>query len=145
MYKKCKNLNKLNNCVHDFQIIKLMGTDLLRQGQLWKDEMRHLREIIASMESLGYTNLQAFKLHWDHQLYKVLEYQYISGLVDLNQKLPDIYVDLVFRQQQLQFKPSLEEIRSKYYSQLRRFVERPLGFRGLSDQSNKLFKLMVDR
>lgn len=126
-------------------IIKLMGTDLLKNGQTWKDEMRHLREIIATLESQGYTNLQAFKLHWDHQLYKVLEYQYVSGLLDLNHKLPDIHIHLVFRQQKLQFKPPMEEIRSKYFSQLRRFVERPLGFRGLSDQSNNLFKTMVDR
>lgn len=49
------------------------------------------------------------------------------------------------RQQQLQFRPTMEEIRLKYYSQLRRFLERPLGFRGISDNSNNLFKTMVDR
>lgn len=126
-------------------ILKLMNTDLLRQGQIWKDEMRRLREIIATMERQGYTNLNPFKLHWDHQLYKVLEHQYVSGLCDMNHKLPEIHIDLVFRQQSLQFKPPMEEIRSKYYSQLRRFLERPLEFRGLSDQSSKLFKIMVDR
>lgn len=80
-----------------FKVVKLMNTDLLTQGQVWKDEMRHLRELIATLESQGYMNLDAFKLHWDHQLYKVLEYQYIFGLIDMNNKLPDIHIDIVFR------------------------------------------------
>lgn len=39
----------------------------------------------------------------------------------------------------------MEEIKSKYYAQLRKFLERPLRFRGLSDQSSRIFKVMVDR
>lgn len=126
-------------------IVKLMSTDLQRQAQIWKDEMRHLRDLIAQIESQGYTNLDAFKLHLDHQLYKVLEYQYVSGILNLNNKLPDIYIDIVFRQQQLQFRPPLEEIRAKYFLQLRKFIERPLNFRGLSERSVELFKIMVER
>lgn len=129
----------------NFQIMKLMNVDLLRQGEIWKDEMRHLRDIMASLEAKGFQNLQAFKLHWDHQLYKVLEQQYLEGLTDLNTKLPDIQIEIIFRQQRLQFRPPIEEIKSKYYSQLRKFLERPLRFRGLSDQSSKIFKVMVDR
>lgn len=74
-----------------------MNTDLLRQGDIWKEEMRNLRNIVANLETKGYSNLNAFKIHWDHQLYKILEYQYMSGLLDINQKLPDIYIDIVFR------------------------------------------------
>lgn len=74
-----------------------MNVDLLRQGEIWKDEMRHLRDIMASLEAKGYTNLQAFKLHWDHQLYKVLEQQYLEGLTDLNTRLPDIHIEIIFR------------------------------------------------
>lgn len=74
-----------------------MNTDLFNQTQVWKDEMRHLRELVASLERQGYNNLDAFKLHWDYQLYKVLEYQYIIGLVDMNNKLPDIHIDIMFR------------------------------------------------
>ncbi|XP_040163455.1 cytoplasmic dynein 2 heavy chain 1 [Anopheles arabiensis] len=126
-------------------ILKLMDTDLIRQANVWKEEMRNLREIVTSMERQGYGNLNPFKLHWDHQLYKVLEYQYIVGLLDVHQKLPEIHVDLIFRQQRIQFRPSLEEIRSKYYSQVRRFVEKPVNFKGLSEQGGALFKTMIDR
>ncbi|CAD6999081.1 unnamed protein product [Ceratitis capitata] len=125
-------------------VVKLMNTDLFTQTQVWKDEMRHLRELVATMERQGYTNLDAFKLHWDHQLYKVLEYQYIIGLVDMNNKLPDIHIDIMFRQRQLCYRPPEEEIREKYFTQLRRFIERPSSFRGLSDNSTDLFKSMVE-
>lgn len=74
-----------------------MNVDILRQGEIWKDEMRRLRDIIGALEAKGYTNLQAFKLHWDHQLYKVLEQQYLEGLTDLNTRLPDINVEIIFR------------------------------------------------
>uniref|UniRef100_A0A182QV28 Cytoplasmic dynein 2 heavy chain 1 n=1 Tax=Anopheles farauti TaxID=69004 RepID=A0A182QV28_9DIPT len=126
-------------------VLKLMDTDLIRQAAVWKEEIRALRDVVVSMERQGYGNLNPFKLHWDHQLYKVLEYQYIVGLLDVHQKLPEIHVDLIFRQQRIQFRPTLEEIRSKYYSQVRRFIEKPVNFKGLSDQSGALFKIMIDR
>lgn len=122
-----------------------MTVDLLRQDQVWKDEMRRLRDIMTGLETNGYQNLQGFKLHWDHQLYKVFEFQYLSGLADMSNKLPDIHVELVFRQQELQFRPAFEEIRLTYFQQLRRFLDRPLTFRGLSDNSGSLFKQMIDR
>lgn len=122
-----------------------MNVDLLRQDQVWKDEMRRLRDLMAGLEKNGYQNLQGFKLHWDHQLYKVFEFQYLSGVADMSNKLPDIHVELVFRQQELQFRPPIEEIRLTYFQQLRRFLDRPLAFRGLSDNSGALFKQMIDR
>lgn len=57
----------------------------------------------------------------------------------------NLLINAIFRQQQLQFRPPMEETRLKYYSQLRRFIERPLGFHGLSEKSNALFRIMVDR
>ncbi|EDW77285.2 uncharacterized protein Dwil_GK18215 [Drosophila willistoni] len=124
-------------------IMKLMSTDLFTQNQIWKDELRHLRDLLMTLERQGYTNLDAFKLHWDHQLYKVLEYQYILGLLDMNNKLPDIHIKLVLRNRELCYSPAEEEIRDIYYSQLRRFIDRPSNFHGLSEQSGNLFKTMV--
>ncbi|ALC40164.1 btv [Drosophila busckii] len=124
-------------------VLKLMNTDLLTQNQVWKDELRHLRELVATLERQGYIHLDAFKLHWDHQLYKVLEYQYILGLLDMNNKLPEIHIKLVLRQRQLCYSPPEEEIRDAYFAQLRRFIERPCSFHGLSEQSTSLFQSMV--
>lgn len=122
-----------------------MSTDLLKQSNVWKEELKSLRDSIATLERKGYTNLHLFKLHWDYQLYKALEHQLILFLIDSKEKLPDINIDIVFRQQQLQFRPTLEEIRYQYYSQLRKYVEMPLQFHGFSDNSNKIFQVMVER
>jgi dynein heavy chain 2, cytosolic len=122
-----------------------MNTDLLKQSNVWKNELKILRDSIATLERKGYTNLHLFKLHWDYQLYKALEYQLILFLIDSKEKLPDINVDLVFRNQQLQFRPTLEEIRYEYYSQIRKYVEMPMHFHGFSDNSNQLFRVMVER
>jgi len=51
------------------------------------------------------TRLQGFipehmfpwKTHWDHQLYKALEFQYRMGLEALNENLPEIRVDITYR------------------------------------------------
>lgn len=139
-----KKLQATSFCNDKIQVMRLMHTDLLRQGEVWREEMKNVRNIVTNLETKGYTNLQAFKIHWDHQLYKVLEYQYLIGISDLSHRLPDIHVDIVFRQQEIQYRPSMEEIRSAYYSQLRRFIERPLTFIGLSEQSSNIFKAMVE-
>lgn len=74
-----------------------------------------------------------------------MEYQLILFLIDNKEKLPRIHIDIEFRQQQLQFRPSLEEMRHQYYSQIRRIIEMPLNFHGFSERSNDIFKVMVER
>ena len=144
-------LSKDNNLLSGYHetlkktIIKLMSTDLLKQSVVWKDELRNMRDSIASLERKGYSNLQLFELHWDYQLYKALEHQLILFLIDSKDKLPDINIDIVFRQQQLQLRPTIEDIRFQYYSQLRRYLELTLNFHGFSNNSNKIFKVMVER
>ena len=56
------------------------------------------------------------------------------------------------RQQHLQFRPPLEEIRSKFYREMRRFIAIPLHFRGvgqgegqLSKPQQTIFPRMIDR
>ena len=40
---------------------------------------------------------------------------------------------ITFRQQQLQFRPPFEEIRSKYYREIKKFISIPKNFKGLAD------------
>lgn len=42
-------------------------------------------------------NMRPWRAHWDRQLYKALEYQYELGLEVLNEHLPEIKVDLIYR------------------------------------------------
>ena len=58
--------------------------------------------------------MQPWKAHWDHQLYKALEYQYMMGLEALNENLPEIRIDLTYR---YDLNISLDQvISSKIYS-----------------------------
>lgn len=56
-----------------------------------------------------------WRQHWDCQLYKALEVQYLQGLECLSQSLPDVEVKVVFKQQKLQYEPPLEELRARHY------------------------------
>ena len=42
-------------------------------------------------------NMVPWKTHWDRQLYKALEHQYMMGLEALNENLPEICVELTYR------------------------------------------------
>lgn len=44
-----------------------------------------------------FSNMKSWRAHWDHQLYKALEHQYQIGLEALNEHLPEIKVELVYR------------------------------------------------
>ncbi len=84
--------------------------------------------------------------HWDRQLYKALEHQYQVGLEALNEHLPEIKIELIYRNQTLQFKPPIEDIRMKYFSQLKRFLAIPKNFRGVSESTeNLIFPAIIDR
>ncbi|XP_071452948.1 cytoplasmic dynein 2 heavy chain 1 [Hetaerina americana] len=124
--------------------IMLMSTDLLHHQQKWKEAMSEVRSIMNQVENQGFTNMKSWRIHWDRQFYKVLEYQYQIGLEALNEHLPEMKVDLVFRQQKLQFQPPIEEIRTRYYGQIKRFISIPNTFRGAGGEEH-LFPIMIER
>ena len=128
------------------KVLFLMNTDLLRNQMKWKDILKEIRQIMTHVEQNGFTNLKTWRAHWDRQLYKALEHQYQVGLEALNDHLPEIQVELVYRQQQLQFRPPIEEIRMKYFTQLKRFLSIPNNFKGVGEsQENLIFPVIVER
>ena len=48
------------------------------------------------------------------------------------------------RQQQLQFRPPFEEIKARYYRELRKFISIPQNFKGFGGD-NALFAALIDR
>ncbi len=81
------------------QTVQLMDVDLLRQQQRWKNTLMDVRHMMASLIQEGFnpSNMRSWRLHWDHQLYKALEHQYQMGLESLNQNLPEMKIELIFR------------------------------------------------
>ncbi|KAF1521633.1 Cytoplasmic dynein 2 heavy chain 1, partial [Eudyptes sclateri] len=130
------------------KVISLMNIDLLRQQQRWKDGLQELRTGFASLESQGFKScdMKAWRQHWNHQLYKALEHQYQMGLEALNENLPEINIDLTFKQGRLQFRPPFEEVRARYYREMKRFISIPNQFRGVSEvEEESIFTVMTER
>ncbi|XP_051782842.1 cytoplasmic dynein 2 heavy chain 1 isoform X2 [Erpetoichthys calabaricus] len=141
---------KLRKWHTDFneKVVALMSVDLLRHQQRWKDGLQELRAVLANLEAQGFrpSDMKAWKQHWNHQLYKALEHQYQMGLEALNENLPEINIDLSFKQGRLQFRPPFEEVRAKYFRELKRFISIPNQFRGVSEQGEEtIFSIMIDR
>ncbi|XP_071951365.1 cytoplasmic dynein 2 heavy chain 1-like isoform X2 [Antedon mediterranea] len=144
-----RRLRKIHNTISE-KVVYLMNVDLLRQPSRWKEGLNDIRTIMADLHSKGYKleDMKTWKLHWDRQLYKALEHQYQMGLEALHENLPEIKVEIVYRQQKLQFRPSLEEIRAKYFREIKKFISIPNHFKGLSDPhpgQTLIFPVMIER
>uniref|UniRef100_A0A158Q7Q4 Cytoplasmic dynein 2 heavy chain 1 n=1 Tax=Elaeophora elaphi TaxID=1147741 RepID=A0A158Q7Q4_9BILA len=130
------------------KIKELLNLDLLKEINKWKDVMVEIRSKIAEQErNIGSrSNIIPWLSHWDHQLYKTLQLQYQWGIESLHMQIPLIQVQLIFKDQQLELRPPLEEIRAKYYRELRKFISIPQKFRGVqeTEQANELFAKMID-
>ncbi len=94
--------------------------------------------------------VQVWRQHWDFQLYKALEYQYMQGLECINRTLPDVglhlpaclpgdaaaeaaselpqvEVRMEHKQHKLQYNPPLEDLRVRHYKEyLNTFLGLPL-------------------
>ncbi|XP_077915202.1 cytoplasmic dynein 2 heavy chain 1 isoform X5 [Halichoerus grypus] len=130
------------------KVVVLMNIDLLRQQQRWKDGLQELRTGLASVEAQGFraSDMVAWRQHWNRQLYKALEHQYQVGLEALSEHLPEIRVDLTYKQGRLQFRPPFEEIRAKYYREMKRFIGIPNQFKGVGEAGDEsIFSVMIDR
>lgn len=115
--------------------ISLMNTDLLKQMDLWKQRWRAIRDKMESFKS-RYKNdkdTRSWILHWDHQIYKALEFNYQNVLESLNENSAEIKVELIFSGRRLEFKPPMESIRQNYYSDMKRLVTTPNVFEGFGN------------
>ena len=92
--------------------------------------------------------------HLPLQLFKVLEHQYQLGLEGLHRDLPQIKCDLEFKNRRLQLRPVLEELRTEFYREIKKFISIPTSFKGLGyfeegtagkHKVLKIFRDMPDR
>ncbi|CAL1541204.1 unnamed protein product [Lymnaea stagnalis] len=142
-----RKLRKVHFLVSD-KVQALMSVDLLRQQQRWKDGLMDIRHVMANLVQQGFAseNMAPWKAHWDRQLYKALEHQYMLGLEALNENQPEIKVELTYRQQRLQFKPPFEEIKAKYFREMKKFISIPNHFKGVGDGgADLIFPAIIDR
>lgn len=68
-----------------------------------------------------------------------------NALPSLSRKLPELRVELTFRDGILQWRPPLEDIRAKLYSSIRRSLSIPINFRGVGDVADAHFGDLVQK
>ena len=78
-----------------------------------------------------YPSMKGWRLHWDMQLFKALEHQYQMGLEGLHSDLPPVRCELEFKGRRLQLRPALEDLRTDFYKEIKKFISIPTGFKGL--------------
>ncbi|GLV36076.1 beethoven [Carabus blaptoides fortunei] len=128
------------------KIAELDDMDLIRHLQKWKDTAKQMRDIMHQVTQQSFTNTQTWKLEIDKRLSSVFEQQYRFSLDTAHLHLPEIYSDIIYRDSRLQFNPSEEKLREKYQYQLKRFLDLPKSFRGVSDNTEgSAFAEIVDR
>ncbi|VDK31905.1 unnamed protein product [Taenia asiatica] len=148
------------------KVVMLMEVDLLREPGKWRAGLAWMRCRLAEVATAGdypADHMRPWLAHLDRQLYKALGVQYRLGLEVLNQRMPEMRVELVYQHSQLAFQPPLEEarlhfawslqhnltfaiIKAKYYREIRKFIGIPLHFGGVSDyQNNKRFGAEASR
>ncbi|XP_077553357.1 cytoplasmic dynein 2 heavy chain 1-like [Haemaphysalis longicornis] len=130
------------------KVVSLFELDLLADQQGWKQVLVDIRAIMTQQQGSP-DQVRPWRAHWDRQLYKVLECQYLRGLETLLQHLPETRLELTCRGGQLCFRPPLEEVRLRYYQYIKRFLSLPLHFRGVSDDlaadESLIFSLIAER
>ncbi|RTG85076.1 dynein heavy chain 2, cytosolic [Schistosoma bovis] len=103
------------------QIIKLLDIDLLRNQSKWRNELNEMRYQLSEIATNGgypANHMAPWRAFLDHQLYKVLEYQYRRGLEEISERMPEMRVDM---------------IKAKYYRELKKFICIPNNFRGFNE------------
>jgi dynein heavy chain 2, cytosolic len=127
------------------KVIELMNTDLNKDRAVWKTKVEEIKLMIDSMQINDSEKLkQSWKIHIDYQIFKALEYQYSVGLEKLNENLVEIKADVVYKDKQVKFSPSLEEIKSKYFTEITSFITFPLNYQGVGGKAG-LFASISDR
>ncbi|KAL1427672.1 hypothetical protein MTO96_017359 [Rhipicephalus appendiculatus] len=78
------------------KVMSLFDLDLVCRQQNWKDVLNDIRAIMAQQQESP-EQVRPWRAHWDRQLYKALECQYLRGLETLLQYLPETRVELTCR------------------------------------------------
>ncbi|KAF4663534.1 hypothetical protein FOL46_004688 [Perkinsus olseni] len=150
--RRLKSLNDNLRLMHDqilSGIISLCDLSLLRQGERWRSALAELqRKVDIAAEDAGASDkdssTQLWRAHLDRQLKAVVEIQLIKGLQMFSKTLSDIRVDIMSSGKKVVLKPSVEELRKKYYREVLKFVGRVGKIRGFGGAPGIFRKVCED-
>ncbi|KAI9183234.1 hypothetical protein H9P43_004151 [Blastocladiella emersonii ATCC 22665] len=95
-----------------------------------------VQELSTTLAELGYTSAQLlpWRTHLQMQLYKVMRTNYAQSLKEFS--LPEVKVDVTMKNGKIVLRPPLEELKAKYFREVRRLISMPLNLRGLIEQES---------
>ncbi|CAH1183888.1 unnamed protein product, partial [Phaedon cochleariae] len=147
-----EKLSRENNLLtmYNSQIIEkiqeLKQYDLIKDLNKWKDTTKYIRNVLSQVEDKGFRNMTSWKIDLDTKLSDVLEKQYLENLNTLHVYLPEIQVDLIYRNSKLEYLPDEENLKNAYEKQLQKFLDIPKNFRMISDtMDNSLLHGILER
>jgi dynein heavy chain 2 len=129
------------------ECVELFQLSLVKQAEKWKQKVNEMKGIADKcVQQCGCNPDDAgpWKAHWDHQVQKAVQSQYLYGLESLSEDLPQQKVEIVVQSKQLRFKPPLEELRLHFYKEVRNFLSWPLSFTGL-EGAPQIFKKIPEK
>jgi dynein heavy chain 2 len=129
-------------------IIGLMDTDVGKQWDSWQEQVTKIKAVFTKEQSTSDpAAVREWRSHWEQQLFKAYEVQYRMHLESLSETMPEVQVELCYAGRKapgkLTFRPALPDLRTKYYRQLRAFIDMPKTFQGLGDAT--LYASIPDR
>ena len=137
--------NRLNKVHHQImEIIEdLANFDLRKNRQNWLLKLEQIKSLIEmACRNKEPKYCRKWKVHCDVQLYKILELQFLNGLEDTESIIPDITVDVILKNKEIILKPSLEELRDKYYKEIMNYLLWPSRvFKGINGNLDLYQKL----
>lgn len=135
-------LSKLCYC---FQIQDLENVSLLKDFSRWSETIKNIKNIITKVENKGFKNLQSWKGEIDVKLCAILEAEFTKNLKSLHLTLEEIRVDLVYRNSALTLSPDRLILDQMYEQQLKKYLNIPKNFKGISDNSEQIYGKIIDR
>lgn len=123
------------------QLIKLFDINF----DQWSPILNNINVQLLEIDR-KYSNSYGWRKHFNVQLFKVLNLNFKKMILNcelwlsrldkdndrlFQQKETKFKIDLVFANKQVQFRPSLEEVRVKLYKRINKFLQIPNDFKGL--------------
>ncbi|XP_030763708.1 cytoplasmic dynein 2 heavy chain 1 [Sitophilus oryzae] len=149
--KAVEKLSRNNNLLTSYhidiidKINELEDVSLLKDYPKWKDTMKEIKTVMETVENKGFKNMQSWKSEIDSRIGAVLEEQYVKNLNSLHLNLQEIRVDLVYRSGVLNFSPNHSSLEQMYEQQLKRYLDIPKTFEGVSDDRARVFSDIIEK
>ena len=90
-----RKLKRIHEAVGDM-VAELINVDMVKKRQKFREITERIKNTVATVsQNRDESEVRSWHIHWDYQLYKVMEYQYVKGLHSLSESLPTFNVEIV--------------------------------------------------